>query len=171
MLHKFWFLGIGTLLLLITSCGNSEPHKLALPQEADSFIAADSAKTWMLASRYNGGHRMNMGDCFLRYRITYHRDSTFADNNGSSSSCGPSLHGKWKAFQNEHGSFIKWESPQLPSLMQIENDYKYFRLITLNADSLVVSYKHTQYGNQERTIVDYYVPEGTKVADRDFHNR
>ena len=165
------FVTVALLAIVLLSCGEEGPVKLSLPANADALIAGDSAKTWMLASRYNGGHRMNMGDCFLRYRITYRRDSLFSDNNGSSSSCGPTLKGRWKAFQNDNGSFVKWESAQLPELMGIEEDYKYFRIITLNPDSLVISYKHKQFGNKERTIVDYMVPEGTAVKDRDFHNR
>lgn len=152
------------------SCSEKQAFRLELPENADNLIAGDSVKTWMLASRYNDGTRMNMGDCFISYRISYKQDKTFADNNGESSSCGPTLVGSWYAFQNDNGSFIKWESPQLPELLNIEETHKYFRLLTLNNDSLVVSYKHVQYGNKERTIVDYLVPEGSSVPDRYFHN-
>lgn len=158
------------LVWLLISCGEKETVKLELPQNADWLIAGDSTKTWLLARRYNDDTRMNMGDCFISYRITYKADKSFNDNNGESSNCGPTLKGKWYTFQNDNGSFIKWESQQLPELLNIEEQYKYFRLIKLSEDSLVVSYRHTQF-NKERTITDYLVPDGTSVPDRYFHNK
>lgn len=159
------------LLLTLNACSEQEVAKFDLPETADKMIAGDSTKTWMLASRYNDGNRMNMGDCFIRYRISYKANKSFSDNNGESSSCGPTLEGKWYSFQNDNGSFIKWESAQLPELLNIEEEFKYFKLVNLNNDSLVVSYTHRQYGNKLRTIVDYLVPEGTSLPDRYFHNQ
>lgn len=159
------------VLIIVCACSEKKMANFALPESADKMIAGDSAKSWMLASRYNGGHRMNMGDCFLSYRIRYAANGNLKDNSGEHHNCGPTLNGLWKAFQNDHGSFIKWQSAQLPELLGTDEDYKYFRILNLTKDSMALQYTHKQYGNTERKIIDYLVPEGTQVPDRDFHNR
>ncbi len=114
---------------------------------------------------------MNMGDCFLSYRISYLTDGTFHDNNGQHNDCGPTLRGTWKLVTTEKGSFIKIMSPQLPTLLDIDKEEKFFKIKQLSKNELVLRFGHKQYGNKVTVVIDHLVPENVKVKDRDFHNK
>jgi len=160
------------LLFINYACsdGNKEPYQI--PENSVELISGTSGKTWKIAKRHNDGTRMNMAGCFLSYRTTYSPDMTMKDNNGEQHDCGPSLIANWEIIQNKKGHyFIKLKSDQLPKLMNIEKDYKFFQITHLNKDSLELKYRHAQFSGQVRTIVDLYVQEDVVVKNRDFHNR
>lgn len=111
-----------------------------------------------------------MGDCFLSYRQTFKADSTMNDNAGENKSCGETLFATWSFVKDEKGnSYIKLSSDQLPELLQIEEDYKFFKVIDLAEDRLTLQFRHKQFSGKTRTITDFYVPEDVSVEDRDFH--
>ena len=152
------------------SCAESPPEEpYALPENALTLLSSDSTKTWKLARRFNDKTRMNMGDCFLSYRQTYQSDMTLYDNNGEQRDCGETLHATWKFVKDKKGNcYVKWSSAQLPQLMNIEKDYKYFKILHLSADQLTLRFRH-KFSNKVSTITDFYVPEGASVEGRDFH--
>ena len=83
------------LAFLLFSCNGSKSEPYKIPDNAVALISGDSLKTWKIAERYNGKVRMNMGPCFMSYRQTFLKDSSFYDNNGEKRDCGESLEGKW----------------------------------------------------------------------------
>lgn len=135
------------ILLITSSCSGPEKPVYELPENAWSLISADSVQTWKLAKRLNDGTRMNMGVCFLAYRQSFAKDSTMQDNAGETRECGETLFATWKFVKDKKGnSFLKLNSGQLPELMQIKEDYKFFKVLQLSEDQLVLEYKHKQYG-------------------------
>ena len=166
-MQKYLFLFIVALF----SCAEPSPEEpYTLPENALTLLSADSTKTWKLARRFNDKTRMNMGDCFLYYRQTYQSDMTLYDNNGEQRDCGETLRATWKFVKDEKGNcYVKWSSEQLPQLMNIEKDYKYFKILHLSADQLTLQFQHKQFSNKTTTITDFYVPEGVSVEGRDFH--
>jgi hypothetical protein len=159
------------IAIIIISCQEKEKRKFILPDNATELIAGDSIKTWKLAKRFNNGHRMNMGDCFLSYRVSYQRNQKMRDNNSEYLDCGKSLHAEWKLITNDNGNFIKLESEELPELLNIDENYKYFKIVSLSEDELILKFKHAQFSNKKMIITDYLVPENKNVKGRDFHNR
>lgn len=110
-----------------------------------------------------------MGDCFLSYRATYKIDKTYYDNNGSFSDCGETLNAIWEITNDEKGnSYIKHISNQISKLMNTKENYKFFKILYLSQDSLVLSFKHNQFG-KSRIITDYLVEQDINVKDRNFH--
>jgi hypothetical protein len=161
---------IVVILLVLNSCAHSEKPVYELPEDALAIISADSSRTWKLAKRFNDGTRMNMGECFLAYRQTFANDSTMKDNAGDKRDCGETLFAEWKFIKDKKGnSYLQLKSDQIPALMQIEEDFKFFKVLQLSEEVLVLEYRHKQYGNKSRTITDHYVPENVEVEDRDFH--
>lgn len=157
---------------LLLSCTETKRESFKLPTNAVKLIAGDSIKTWKIAKRYNNKIRMNMGDCFLSYRQTFYSNMTVIDNNGEHEDCGETLRATWEIVTNkEDDNFIKLKSDQIPKLMNIKNNYKYFHILHISQDSLVLQYKHKQFSNQEFIITDHFVTEHTVVKDRDFHNK
>ncbi len=157
-------------LIVLTSCSDDVKPVYEIPENARELIAADSSKTWKLAKRFNDGTRMNMGECFLAYRQTFSKDNTMNDNSGKTRDCGQTLFAEWKFVKDRKGnSYVQLKSKQLPELMQIEEDFKFFKVLQLSRNELVLEYKHKQYGNKSRTITDYYVQEDITVEDRNFH--
>lgn len=154
----------------LSSCAEPPPEEpYALPENALTLLSSDSTKTWKLARRFNDETRMNMGDCFLAYRQTYQSDMTLHDNNGEQRDCGETLQATWKFVKDRKGNFyVKWSSAQLPQLMNIEKDYKYFKILHLSADQLTLRFRH-KFFSKTTTITDFYVPEGASVERRDFH--
>lgn len=111
-----------------------------------------------------------MGDCFLAYRQTFRKDSTMNDNAGDNRDCGESLMASWKFVKDEKGnSYLKLKSGQIPELLKIDKDYKFFKVLRLTEDELKLQFTHRQFSGKLRTITDYYVPEHVSVEDRDFH--
>ena len=163
---KFLYFSL-VILVTFTSCSS---EKFELPNNATELLTNNSSKTWKLAKRYNDGYRMNMGDCFLSYRVTYNLDGTTMDNNAQNKDCGESMEANWTFYTNDSGPYIKWKGEKVITLLQQEKDYKYFKIITLSDSLLVVSYKHKQFNNKERTIEDYLVPEHLEVEGRNYHN-
>lgn len=155
--------------LLILSCDIQKKEIFHLPENATELISGDTIKTWKLAKRFNNGHRMNMGDCFLSYRISYSRDSKMRDNNAENVDCGNSLEADWKIITNENGSFIKLTGEKLPELLNIDKDYKYFKINALSENILVLQFRHKQFSTSSTIIVDHLVPENVVVEDRNFH--
>ena len=159
------------LVVIILACSEAEkPPPYAIPENAGLLVAGDSGKTWKLARRFNDGTRMNMGDCFLAYQQTYQPNMVVSDNNGENGDCGASLVGTWKFAKDEVGHYyIKISSDQLPELMNIDKDSKYFKILHVSADQLTLQFSHRQFSNKATIITDILVPENVSVADRDFH--
>ncbi|MGB3182005.1 MAG: hypothetical protein WBB45_11480 [Cyclobacteriaceae bacterium] len=165
--YLIWLLVLGGLC----AC-SEEPEKdpFVLPDNATTLLSGDSTKTWKLARRFNNGTRMNMGDRFLSYRITYRADKTLQDNNGEQSDCGPTLAGTWKFARDKSGSpYLKWHSPQLPELMNTDTPEKTFRILGLQEDQLVLKYSHRQFSDKKTFITDVLVPQDATIEDREFH--
>ncbi|HAA13687.1 MAG TPA: hypothetical protein DCE41_19130 [Cytophagales bacterium] len=157
------------LLLLLGGCGASEPE-YTHPAQAKTLLASDTTKVWKLAHRLNDGTRMNMAGCFLTHRWIFTPKGTMRDNAGEHEDCGETLHASWKFVKNDADQyFLKLSSDQFPALMNTEGDTKYFQLLALSDEKLMVRFRHAQFGGKDRTITDTYVPENKAVADRDFH--
>ncbi|OAB78195.1 hypothetical protein ULVI_12000 [Cochleicola gelatinilyticus] len=112
---------------------------------------------------------MNMGDCFLSYRISYLKEMKVYDNNGDFSECGPSLKASWSLVTNTNGSFIKVTGEQLPKLFNIPENYKYFQIDSLSEEILNLRFEHAQFSGKKSIIIDHFVPENALVENRDFH--
>lgn len=158
------------LLVVLLAC-ESEPEKpFDLPGDSKSLLAGDSVKTWKIARRFNNGTRMNMGDCFLAYRQTFSFNNEFVTNSDGRNDCGEPLTGRWSLARDPDGfSYIKLESSQIAEMMNIEEDYKLFKIKMLSDSLLVVQFNHAQTTKKQTTLVDYFVPEDVKVDDRNFH--
>jgi len=159
-------------MLLISALSCPEPKKppYQIPQNAKFLITGDSLKTWKLARRFNNQYRMNMGDCFLSHQQTYKSDMTMYDNSGDHKDCGDTMHAQWEITTDKEGhSYLKWISDQLPDLMNIKVDYKYFKILHISDEELSIQFKHKQYSNKTTTITDFFIPEHISVEDRDFH--
>ena len=157
------------LLIFLCACTQMEEDLFVLPDNATALLAGANNKSWKLARRYNGKNRMNMGDCFLSYRQTFQTNFRVHDNSGDFPDCGPTLHAQWKWVQAENGHpYLKLSSPQISELMNIDVDYKFFKVLHLSEEELVLQYLHQQYA-QKRMITDILVPEGIEVEDRNFH--
>ncbi|MBQ4821064.1 lipocalin family protein [Aquimarina sp. MMG016] len=158
------------ILISNISCTKADKDQYRIPENSKELISGITGKTWKIAKRYNNGTRMNMGDCFLSYRITYNPDTKFRDNNGEYENCGVSMIGSWEIIKDkEMNSYIKIISDQIPELMNMDRNYKYLKILQLNKDTLKLQFRHKQFNNTKTTIVDTYVSEDIEVKDRDFH--
>ncbi|SHH55034.1 hypothetical protein [Winogradskyella jejuensis] len=155
------------LLIFFTSCSED---KFQLPSNANELLTNNSSKIWKIAKRFNGDHRMNMGDCFLSYRVTYSNNGKTTDNNALNKDCGDSMNVDWSFYTDDNGSFIKLKGDKVKELLNQEKDYKYFKILDLTDSLLVIKFRHKQFGNTSRLITDYLVPENIKVEGRNFHN-
>lgn len=161
-----------TILLIgtIFSCSTEKKPPFNLPNNAMQLIAGDSAKVWKLARRFNNNTRMNMGDCFLSYRATYRKDSIMHDNNGQQYDCGETLTTNWSLYHSDDNyPYIKLKGGKLKELMNLDKDYKFFKILDLSEKQLVLEFRHKQFSSKETTIVDVFVPENISVEDREFH--
>ena len=156
------------LFIILFFCCNSKAYEL--PEDAIKLLTNNSTKSWKLAKRTNDGYRMNMGDCFLSYRVYYSMDGTTTDNNKDHKDCGDSMEANWSFFSNDDGSYIKLKGQKVKTLLNIDQDYKFFKILELSDSLLIISFTHKQFGNKERTIIDYLVREDVVVEDRNFHN-
>ncbi|MDX1470505.1 MAG: hypothetical protein R3213_03335, partial [Flavobacteriaceae bacterium] len=77
----------------------------------------------------------------------------------------------WEIVTNDKGSFIRLESDDIPTLLSIDKNYKYFQIVSLSENELAIKFKHTQFSSTPTFITDYLVPEDIEVENRDFHNR
>ena len=112
---------------------------------------------------------MNMGDCFLRNRQTYSLDHSIRDNSGEHADCGESLLARWRFVKDkEQNYYLRWQSTQLPDLLNIEEDFKLFKVLQLSSEQMTLEFYH-QFGSKQGKITDVYVPENVKVEGRDFH--
>ncbi|WP_109829395.1 lipocalin family protein [Reichenbachiella versicolor] len=163
------------ILLLAVSlfqlaCSKTELGTFKLPTNAKFLLTGDSSKTWKLARRFNNKTRINMGDCFLSHRETYKSDMTMHDNSGDHRDCGETIYADWKFIKDQKGYFyIKWTSKRLPSIMNIEEEHKYFKILRLSEEQLTVQFEHEQFSNKSTLITDIYVPEHLPIKDREFH--
>ena len=106
----------------------------------------------------------------MAYRQTYLSDMTMHDNNGESANCGETLNATWKFIRDQGDNYyIKLNSKQLPALMNIEEDYKFFKITHLSEEQMIVQFNHKQFSNKTTLITDTYVPEHVSVEDREFH--
>jgi hypothetical protein len=157
--------------ILLPSC-YSKPKEapFVLQANAKSLLTNDSTKSWKISRRFNDGVRMNMGDCFLSYRLIYSADMSMRDNNSEHVDCGNSLEANWQFVRDKKDNYyVKLSSEQLPELMNIDKEHKYFKILHLSADSLILQFRHRQFSDKWRTITDHYVPEEVYVKDRAFH--
>jgi len=111
-----------------------------------------------------------MGDCFLSYRATYRTDSIMHDNNGEHRDCGENLTSNWMLYNSKEGyPYIKLKGEQLKKVMNLEHDYKFFKILALSEKQMVLEFRHQQFSSKETTIIDVFVPENESIKDRDFH--
>ena len=158
------------LLTLQLSCSKPEKPPYELPTNAKFLLAGDSTKTWKLARRFNNKTRMNMGDCFLSHRETYKGDMTMHNNSGENRDCGETLNATWKFGKDNKGNYyVRIESQQLPELMNIDKNYKLFKILRLAEEQMTLQFNHKQFSSKTTTITDIYVPENASVKDREFH--
>ncbi len=155
---------------VLFACEGEPEIPFELPKNPKSLLAGDSAKTWKLARRFNNGTRMNMGDCFIAYRQTFKYNKEFITSSVGRSDCGESMVGQWSLARDAKGfSYLKLESNQIPHMMNIEEDFKLFKIKMLSDSLLVVQFNHAQTTKKQTSLVDYFVPEDVKVDDRNFH--
>ncbi|WP_299228666.1 lipocalin family protein [uncultured Psychroserpens sp.] len=152
------------------SCIDDKKPPFNLPQSPKTLIAGDSAKSWKLARRFNNKTRMNMGDCFLSYRVTYLTNGYMHDNNAEQENCGETLTADWIIYHSKDNyPYIKLKSEKLKKLMHLDKDYKFFKILDLNENLMVLEFRHKQFSSKESTIVDFLVPEDVSIDDREFH--
>lgn len=157
-------------ITFLFGCKESEIiQKYKLPTEPISLITADSSKIWKLAKRYNNGHRMNMGDCFLAFRMIFNSNMTMRDNNEDSSNCGKSMKGNWEITENENGHYIRVNSQLIPELLNIKDTFKYFKVLDLSDSLMILEFHHKQFSTSKTIITDHFVPNDVHVENRDFH--
>lgn len=158
-------------MLGVTVISCAEPEQpFELPDNPGSLITGDSVKTWKLARRFNNGTRMNMGDCFLAHRMIFDTDRSFETGASGRNDCGDPMLGTWSLARDPNGfSYIRLESDQIPEMMNIEDDFKLFKIKSLSDTLMILQFTHAQTTKKQTTIVDYFVPDGVKVDDRKFH--
>ncbi len=164
-----YLIGI-VIILLFMSCAGEVDRPFELPTNAPEMIAGDSVKTWKLARRYNNGTRMNMGDCFLAHRQSFSKDGTFYTSSNGRKDCGAPMVGKWTLARDpEKTAYIRLDSDQIPEMLNIDEDFKFFKIKNLSDSLLVLQFNHAQTTKEQTVMVDYLVPEGVNVDDRTFH--
>lgn len=157
-------------LIFQLSCSTPEKPPYELPANAKSLLTGDSTKTWKLAQRFNNSNRMNMGDCFLSHRETYRSNMTMQNNSGDRADCGKTLTATWKFAKDEKGNYyVKISSKQLPELMNIDEEFKLFKVLHLSDEQMTLQFNHQQFSSKTTTITDFYVPENVAFTGRDFH--
>jgi hypothetical protein len=158
------------LLAFQLSCSKPEEPPYKIPTNATFLMTGDSTKTWKLARRFNNRTRMNMGDCFLSHRETYESNMTMHNNSSVNRDCGETLNATWKFAKDKKGNYyVRIESKQLPKLMNIDKDYKLFKILRLTEEQMTLQFKHKQFSSKTTTITDIFVPENASVKDREFH--
>lgn len=157
-------------LSLTLACGEAEKNVYSLDENAKSYLTSDATKTWKLARRFNNDTRMNMGDCFLSHRETYGADMTMFNNSGQQKDCGETLNAEWKFVKDKDGNYyIRITSEQLPDLMNIEEDFKLFKVLSLSEAEMVLQFNHKQFSSKTTQITDIWVPEDLEIEGREFH--
>ncbi|MEM7297341.1 MAG: hypothetical protein AAF391_03645 [Bacteroidota bacterium] len=125
------------VLVVAISCQSEEEVPFELPPKAAAILTGDSTKVWKLAKRYNNGTRMNMGDCFLVHRQHFSKSNTFRTSSEGRSDCGDDLGGNWSFVKDQNGfNYLRVSSDQIPELMNIEENYKLFKIQHLS-DTLI----------------------------------
>ena len=158
------------LTLFFFSCETKESYTFNLPRNAKKMLSSDSAKTWILARRYNNDTRMNMGDCFLQYSQTFRIDGSMNDNAGENMGCGETLEASWKFIKSQNQKFyLRLEGSEVGKRLQIEENFKHFKILNLTDSLMKLQFFHSQFSTKASQITDLWVPEGTKVHDRNFH--
>ncbi|MEO9871066.1 hypothetical protein [Ekhidna sp.] len=161
----------GLIYLVLLGCSNESERLFHLPENAKAMVSGDSIKTWKIARRFNNGTRMNMGDCFIAHRQSFTFSGDFnTSSKGRMDDCGEPMIGKWSFVKDAEGGFyIKLNSDQIPEMMNIEEDFKLFRIKKLTDSLMILQFNHAQTTQKRTTLVDYFVPENLKVDDRKFH--
>ncbi len=157
-------------LLLLFACSEAEKPPYQIPGNHLKLIAGDSAKTWKLARRFNNSTRMNMTGCFLDYKQTFSADGNVRDNLEEFPDCGKSLIGTWNIAKDKgQNYYLKITSDRIPELLNVEEDFKLFKILHLSNNELILQFRHKQFSSKVTTITDILVPENVKVEDRNFH--
>lgn len=112
---------------------------------------------------------MNMGNCFLAFRMIFNDDNTMRDNNEKTKNCGKSIKGDWEITENEIAHYIKITSPLIPEILNTKDSFKYFKILDLSDSLMVLEFTHKQFSNKSTKITDHFVPEEVHVENRDFH--
>ncbi|MEM6516662.1 MAG: hypothetical protein AAF688_10805 [Bacteroidota bacterium] len=166
-MKKIFFIYILTVGL---SCSKTKKPPFDLPINAEILLTADSTKTWKLARRFNNNTRISVGDCFLSYQVTYSSDHTILDNNGEHEDCGDSMSSNWSLYFNDDKyPYIKLKGGNVQELMHLEKDYKYFKILDLSEEQLVLEFQHKQFSNKTTKLINVFVPKDAVVKDRKFH--
>ena len=161
---------ITLVVVLLLACSEEPRPPYQIPKDAKTLLAGSESKSWKLARRFNNKTRMNMGDCFLSHRDTYSSDMTMHNNSGENVDCGETLNAQWKFVKDKNDNYyIRLRSDQLPAMMNIEEDFKLFKVLYLSEEEMVLQFQHRQFSNKTSTITDIYVPEGVSVEGREFH--
>ncbi|WMN11543.1 hypothetical protein QYS49_38785 [Marivirga salinae] len=92
------------------------------------------------------------------------------NNSGENRDCGETLNATWEFAKDKKGNYyVRIESQQLPELMNIEKNYKLFKVLRLTEEQITLQFNHKQFSSTTTTITDIYVPENALVKDREFH--
>ena len=111
-----------------------------------------------------------MGDCFLSHRDTYLANQKMHNNSGDFRDCGETLEAEWKFIKDQNDNYyIKLSSEQIPKLLNIEEEFKLFKILKLEEEEMILQFKHKQFSDETTTITDIYVPENVNIHDREFH--
>ena len=152
------------------NCSEEKKPPFDLPENSKTFLTGNSTKTWKLARRFNNKTRMNMGDCFLSYKVTYSVNGEILDNNGEQDDCGDSMRSAWSFYTSEDNyPYIKLKGGNIQELMKLDKGYKFFKILDLTEEQMVLEFQHKQFSNKTTTIVDVFVPKDAVVKDRKFH--
>jgi hypothetical protein len=159
------------VLLLAGACSSEPAPPYQLPPNAAYLLSGDSVKSWKLASRYNGGVRVNMGPCYMGHVKTFRASGTFSDNNGEQSAdCGESMHGLWYLrHDHKQNPYLSLKSELIPLVFGTEADIKDFQIVAIQQDSLVVRFRHALFSSKTTLIEDTFVPEELEIPGRNFH--
>lgn len=164
------------LIAFLSSCSakKEDPPVYTLAANATELLAGQESKTWKLAKRTNNKTRVNMGNCTLSYRQTFHSNGQVSDNNAENHDCGPTLNGQWALSLDSKGNpYLSITSDLIPSLFKVKegSKTKYFQIVTLKDSLLVFRFQHQLYTNKTTIIEDTLIPENAPEGDRNFHRK
>ncbi|MEM6736968.1 MAG: hypothetical protein AAGC64_02335 [Bacteroidota bacterium] len=166
----FRFNWLTYVVIILFGCEKPQEYAFIIPKNAKQMLSGDSSKTWILAKKFNNKTRMNMEGCFLKYSQTFRFNGTMKDNAEENRGCGETLEATWKFVKSpDKKYYLKLEGKKVGELLNIEEDFKYFKILHLSDSIMQLQYYHKQFSNKFTQITDYWVPEGTKLKDRNFH--
>lgn len=172
---KTLFFVLPFFILSLFSCSNLEEKEeviYQLPDSAVTLLAGKGFRTWKLAKRFNGNMRVNMGDCTLAYRQTFHTNQQLSDNNAENDDCGASLKASWRFSLDSKGqAYLALSSKLIPSLFKVKegSETKFFKIISLSDSQFVYKYPHQLFSKETTIITDILIPEDAPDGDRNLH--